>query len=128
MLGHAWRVRVAGAVAGLAVLSAFYFRVAAPHARVIHRVEFREPSGRALTGFFEGLPKDPRYDLKSIKAQMAAAAQPACGSPAPGFWSRILDKLNPVGVARAQGGNCTATQCSQPGSAGGYTQVTPDPS
>lgn len=60
MLRHIWRVRVAGIVAGLAVLCAIYSRVAGSHARVIDRVEFREPSGKVLAGFFDGLPKDPR--------------------------------------------------------------------
>jgi hypothetical protein len=124
VLGCVWRVRIAGVVAGLAVLCALYFRFAGSHARVIDRVEFREPSGKVLTDFFDGLPKDPRYDLKLIRAQVAAVAQSACSSGAPGFWSRILGKLSPVGIARAQG-NCAPTQCTQQV---GFSRVTPDPS
>lgn len=125
MLGHVWGVRVSGAVASMAVLWALYFRFAGSYVRVIDRAEFREPSGKVLAGFFDGLPKDPRYDLKSIKAQAAKVTQPACRSGSPGFWSRMLDKLSVVGVVRAQGGNCTATQCTVEY---GYTMVDPPPS
>ena len=115
MLGLVWRVRVVGIIASLAALGVLYFRVAGSHARVIHRAEFREPSGRVLAGFFDGLPKDPRYDLKLINAQIAAVVHPTCSSVAPGFWSRILDELSPVGVARAQS-SCTPTQnCAETG-------------
>ena len=96
MLGRARIVRVACVVVGLAILCSLYFRFAGSHARVIKHVEFREPSGKVLGGFFDGLPKERPYDLKLIKAQMAALSQPACGSPAPGFWSRILS-LVPLG-------------------------------
>lgn len=106
-----WTIKIAGILASVAVVCVVYFRSAGSYVRVIQQVEFREPSGGVLTGFFDGLPKDPRYDLKSIKANAAAVAQTACGSVRPSLWSRILGKLVPIAVAHAQG-DCTPTQCS----------------
>lgn len=112
MLGLVWRFRVVAVIASLAALGAICFSVAGSHARVVSRVEFTEPSGKVLAGFFEGLPKESRYDLKLIKAQVASGPHRTCGSSAPSFWRAILGKLNPVSVAHAQSGNCTSTTCS----------------
>jgi hypothetical protein len=54
VLGFGSTVRVAGIVASLAIGCAIYFPVVGSHARVIDRVEYRDPSGKVLTGFFDG--------------------------------------------------------------------------
>jgi hypothetical protein len=93
VLALSQRLGVVGVIASLAIGSAAYLRVRGPHPRTISRAEFREPSGTSLAGFFDGLPKDPRYDLKKVNANAAAVPQSACSSPAPSLWSRTLGKF-----------------------------------
>jgi hypothetical protein len=111
VLALSWRLGVVCVIASLAIGTALFLRVGGPHPRAISRAEFREPSGRSLAGFFDGLPKDPRYDLKKVNANAAALPQSTCNSPSPSLWSRTLGKFFHVSVAHAQP-NCAANACS----------------
>jgi hypothetical protein len=81
-----------------------YFRqVTARHAK---RIDLVSASGRGLSGFFDGMRPDPRWDAR--RASQASRQIRGCGSRG-GLAARLFSLFERTAYAQ---GSCSATSCN----------------
>lgn len=73
--------------------------------------EIKSPSGQRLVGFFDGMPAEPRYDLREIGKRNTPGRVPGCGGRSrPDVWDRLFGLLGPTTVDAANG--CTRARAA----------------